>query len=331
MRGQLTFHYIKNLTIRNFTCEDDPDGAYLLHFNRWENVLIENVRIYGIKDALHFNTGKNLIIRNAHIDTVDDCIALNAHDYPTGTVDMGWIENVTLENIYNEPGQNTNPFGYVVRMIAGSWADWVSGNMYRFSDTIVAPNGCVYRLIGPDTTATIHESTVAPTIQAGAEITSDGLRWKFIQNYATYNCAVKNLVIRNLYCMRNRDIAVSFENEDSSYNRGVYPGTVPPLHQNILIDNVNVTADVDKLITVEMGFEEMKLINSNLSVNNVIYDFANYATSSVVVLMNNTYQNGTNFNLASATGTHSIKLYKGMDIIINPGVSGTTSGNVTVN
>lgn len=330
MRGQLTFHYIKNLTIRNFTCEDNPDGPYLLHFNRWENVLVENVRIVGIKDALHFNTGKNLIVRNAHIDVVDDCIALNAQDYPTGTADLGWIENVTLENIYNEAKRETRPYGYVIRLIAGSWADWASGNMYRFSDTIVAPNGCVYRLVGPDTTATEHESTVAPTIQAGRETTSDGLQWRFIQNYTKYNCAIKNLVIKNLYCERERDCIICIANEDSAYNRGVYPGTVPPLHQNIVLDNISVSGNVGTLVAVQMGFEELKLINSNLNFEKVIDDYASYDTKSIVALSNNTYRNESNFVLASATRQHQIKLQKVLDIVVNSDVVGAISGNIVV-
>ena len=80
LRGQIAFHYVKDLEIRDFTVMDLPRFDYCIHICTFENVLVENAHIEGMKDGVHFGGGKNFVVRNCKFRTYDDAVALNAHD-----------------------------------------------------------------------------------------------------------------------------------------------------------------------------------------------------------------------------------------------------------
>ena len=80
LRVHCSFFYIKNLVIREFECYDLPVEDFGIHICTFENVLLENLRIEGMKDAVHFGRGSKFVVRHGLFRTYDDPIALNGHD-----------------------------------------------------------------------------------------------------------------------------------------------------------------------------------------------------------------------------------------------------------
>ena len=136
--------HIKNLAIRNFTALDLPPSDFGIHICTFENILVENVKIEGRKDAVHLGRGKDFIIRNGYFKTFDDPIALNAHDYASSNPQLGWIENGLIENCYDYNDKDTT--GYFCRILAGSWCDWYEGMKIQNSDTVIH-NNKIYRAL----------------------------------------------------------------------------------------------------------------------------------------------------------------------------------------
>lgn len=271
LRGIISFAYIKNLVLDSIYCDDFSSDTYFIHCCCWENILIQNCHIEGNKDGVHLATGTDATIRNCYFATGDDSIALNCHDYNSSIVEFGWIRNVLVENCVN--GQlflngvekNTARFALI---FGGSWLDWENGNEYRNGDVIVAPNGYVYRLyMETDTAGTLHVSTVAPTHTSGVQTMSDGCKWLFIQQNTMYNCACENIVFRNIEIRTTHTQPFVFYFDLTKYDRSIYPGSVPPPHKNITLDNIKMYSEFhgNYFCNVRVPVENLRVINSRLS------------------------------------------------------------------
>lgn len=118
LRGHVSFFYIKNLEIRDFEIMDLPAANFGIHVCTFHNIIIENVRIEGKKDAVHLGRGDKFVIRHGIFKTFDDPIALNAHDYSTSNPQLGWIENGIIEDCYDMDDSDTT--GYFCRVLAGA-------------------------------------------------------------------------------------------------------------------------------------------------------------------------------------------------------------------
>ena len=140
LRGHLSFFYIKNLTIRDLTALDLPPKSFGIQVCTFENLVVENVRIEGRKDAVHLGTGKNFIIRNGFFKTFDDPIALNAHDYSSANPQLGWIENGLIENCYDFDDADTT--GYFCRILAGSWCNGTKACRFRIRTRLFMKADC---------------------------------------------------------------------------------------------------------------------------------------------------------------------------------------------
>ncbi len=138
LRGHCSFFYIKNLEIHDFQCFDLPVKDFGIHICTFENVLLENLRIEGMKDAVHFGRGSKFVVRHGLFRTYDDPIALNGHDYVTSNPELGWIENGLIEDCYDLNADTT--VGYFCRILAGAWADWYEGKIVQRLDTVVTNN-----------------------------------------------------------------------------------------------------------------------------------------------------------------------------------------------
>lgn len=90
------FYYVKNLEIHDFEVNDLPAKDFAIQVCNFDNILIENGVIEGLKDGIHFGTGKNFTIRHFKFRTFDDPIALNAHDYAISNPEMGLLKTATI-------------------------------------------------------------------------------------------------------------------------------------------------------------------------------------------------------------------------------------------
>jgi len=68
---------------------DLSKAQYGIQVCTFEDLIIDDVVIKGMKDGVHLGRGKRFTIRNGVFQTFDDAIALNAHDYATGNPEVG--------------------------------------------------------------------------------------------------------------------------------------------------------------------------------------------------------------------------------------------------
>ncbi len=244
LRGQLSFFYVKNLTIRDFKCMDLLAYGFCIQICTFENIIVENVHIEGRKDGVHLGRGKNFVIRHGIFRTFDDPIALNAHDYSTANPQLGWIENGIIEDCYDLDEDTTT--GYFCRILAGSWCDWREGMEVQHSDAVVH-NGRLYRVVEkPD--ETIYRSVTPPTHQWGSAV-YDGINWVMVQEDACYNCGCRNIYFKDIHLCKHRYVALSIHFDNDKYSRSVYPGSEMPVQENIIFENVYAENEIDLILS----------------------------------------------------------------------------------
>ena len=299
-RGQLAFCNIKNLLIDGLVILDGDDkNTYNVHIQNFENVKIENTTIISQKDGIHFGKGKGFIIRHCFFKTNDDAIALNAHDYPTGTMFLGWIENGIIEDIHFLSAPEMN-IGRGIYMLGGSWLDWNNGMTVRsYGDTVVS-NGRIYRTVGTaDSSLPTIISTQKPTHESGTVEYSDGVKWLMAQDKGiVYNCGVKNVVIRDIYNERESKNVLTFNADDDAYSRGIYPNSIPPVFSNIIIENVSAP-NTNRIITSNVPIDNVRIRDVNYEAHQfMVYLYGNvggvdYGNANILI-------DGTMFNLTDS-------------------------------
>jgi hypothetical protein len=280
LRGHLSFFYIKNLIIRNITALDLPPKSFGIQVCTFENIIIENTRIEGRKDAVHLGTGKNFVIRNGFYKTFDDPIALNAHDYSSANPQLGWIENGLIENCYDYNDEETT--GYFCRILAGSWCDWYEGMLIQNSDTVIH-GGRLYRaLMEPD--GNFFASQTPPTHTSGTAI-HDGISWVFVQDEVCYDCGCRNITFKDIYIEKDRPVAFSIHFDHDKYSRSVYPGSKSPVQENIKFENVQVSGKISNFLRAVTSFKGFEIKDSNLGGGSIVMaalkEVDDYAVSNV--------------------------------------------------
>ena len=267
LRGQIAFHYVKNLEIRDFTVRDLPKFDYCIHVCTFENVLVENAYIEGLKDGVHFGGGKNFVVRNCKFRTLDDAVALNAHDYSSGNPELGWIENGLIENCED---LSCKQIGFFSRILAGSWLNWREGMMIRHSDTVVH-DGRIYRAY-MQADGKEYISVTPPTHTEGT-VTLDGeIAWVMVQEGTHLNVGCCNITFRNITLESNRHTGFKLHFDNEAPSHSVYPGSVLPVQENITFENIKVTS------------REMKcLMRSNTPIKNVIMKNCDLAHTRMVI------------------------------------------------
>lgn len=259
IKAHLAFFYVKNLVIKDFTCYDLSSKDFCIQVCTFENIVIENVKIEGRKDAVHLGRGKKFVIRNGYFKTYDDPIALNAHDYSTSNPQLGWIEDGIIENCYDYNDEST--VGYFCRILAGSWTDWQKDMLIQRSDTVIYNNRMYRAILDPDGKNFI--STTPPTHEKGSAFL-DGIRWEFVQNEIFYNCGCKNIHFKDIYIEKDRPVGISIHHDNDFWSRSVYPGSNAPVQENITFENVSVTGDVPVFLSSVSAMKNFEIINSDL-------------------------------------------------------------------
>lgn len=268
LRGHCSFFYIKNLEIRDFECYDLPVKDFGIHICTFENVLLENLRIEGMKDAVHFGRGSKFVVRHGLFRTYDDPIALNGHDYVTSNPELGWIENGLIEDCYDLNADATT--GYFCRILAGAWTDWYEGMVVQRSDTVVS-NNRLYRVYMPVDGKT-YVSHTRPTHEKG-EMEYDGIVWAVVQDGATYGAGCRNIHFKDIYLQKNRSVAFSIHFDKDDYSRSYYPNAKSPVQENLTFENVVVEAEkIPTLLWSISPVENVWFINCTLKNSKVHFD-----------------------------------------------------------
>lgn len=259
LRGHLSFFYIKNLVIKDFTALDLPPKDFGIHICTFENILVENVKIEGRKDAVHLGRGKDFIIRNGFFKTFDDPIALNAHDYASSNPQLGWIENGIIENCYDYNDKDTT--GYFCRILAGSWCDWYKGMKIQNSDTVICNNKMYRALMEPD--GKLFTSLTPPSHSFGMQ-KIDGINWVFVQNEICHSCGCKNIKFKDIFIEKDRPVAFSIHFDNDKFSRSVYPGSNAPVQEDITFQNINISGNVPVFLYAVSPLKNFKILNSKL-------------------------------------------------------------------
>ena len=265
LRGHVSFFYVKNLVIDDIEILDLPPKDFGIHVCTFENIIIQNIRIEGRKDAVHLGRGSKFVIRHGVFKTFDDPIALNAHDYASSNPQLGWIENGVIEDCYDMDDSET--VGYFCRILAGAWTDWKKGMEVQNSDTVVnegrlyrvlmAADGKVFKSITPP----VHESGVCEL---------DGIRWGMVQDDVVYGSGCRNVHFKDIFLQKKRDVAFSVHFDKDWYSRSYYPGAVPPVQQNIIFENIYFQNEIPKLITAVTPVDSIKIINSVMDNSQIV-------------------------------------------------------------
>lgn len=237
LRGQIGFFYVHDLTIRRFRCYDLGRLQFAIHVCTFEDVIVEDVIVHGDKDGVHLGRGKRFRISDGVFKTFDDAIALNAHDYDTGTPELGWIEDGVVENCHDLDAEETT--GFFCRLLAGAWIDWQPGMSVQKSDTVVA-HGRLYR-VKADPDGKVYQSNTCPSHETGTQ-QLDGIHWVMVQDDVVYNVGVRNVVFRDIILHKPR-IAFSPQFDEGRYSRSYYPGAVGPRQAGLHFERITVAHD----------------------------------------------------------------------------------------
>lgn len=248
MSCQVGFFYIKNLKINNFTMLDLPVHDFGIQICTFENAIVENVHIEGMKDAVHFGPGKGFVVRHGIFKTYDDPIALNAQDYTTSNPEMGWIEDGLIEDCVDLDDPEHGTTGFFVRLLAGAWKDWSEGMDIQSSGDAVVSEGRIYRSNGPKVKRNFV-STERPTHLSGTQTYPDGITWTMSQDRnVCYNCGVRNVIFRDIHLAKKRQVAICLHFDHDQYSRSYYPYAEPPVQSNIVFERVSVENEIPVLI-----------------------------------------------------------------------------------
>ena len=225
LHANLGFYYIKYLTIRNFK-ELDGNSVSLnlgIWLVKWENVILENITLSGLKLGINFGTGHDAIVTNFIAETQDDGGVCASVGYGYTTVDIGDVYNVTYRNCIDRKGTE-NLLGYFCRLMPGSWTDWVFNNDYWTGD--ICNNAghtyaCVndYGFTGVGANAPVHTS--------GSVTGADGIIWRYVNSDGLTTGNIYNISFDNCISTKNRAfiVADAWSGAVSTTGRPIYPGT----------------------------------------------------------------------------------------------------------
>ena len=257
LNAHLAFFYIKDLTVRDFELNDLAESGFGIQVCTFENVILENLRIEGMKDAVHFGKGSGFVVRHGIFRTYDDPIALNANDYSTSNPQMGWIENGLIEDCYDLDQPETT--GFFARILAGAWREWTPGMTVQHSDSVLS-GGRLYRVVmRPD--GETYVSRTRPDHADGVR-ELDGIRWAMVQDDdPTDNCGCRNIRFRDIFLLKKRPVAFAMHFDNDHWSRSYYPNSRAPVQRNILFENIFVLNQIPTLLMAKTPADAIRFVN----------------------------------------------------------------------
>lgn len=271
MNGHVGFHFVKNLTVRDFTCHDLMARGFCLHVCTFENIVLENLFIEGSKDAVHLGCGRKFAIRHGMFRTFDDPIALNAHDYVNANPQFGWIEDGVIEDCHDLDQPETT--GFFCRMLGGAWSDWRPDMPIRRSDLVVS-NGNLYNAHLP--VDGLERISRTPPVHESGIVEHDGIPWKFVQKNSAYCCGVRNVHFRDIFLEKRRTRAFSMTFDHDKWSRSVYPGARMPVQSDIILENIFFKNRIDALAEIRTPCDTLKIINSVMDRSTILLNLWDY-------------------------------------------------------
>ena len=221
MRGNIEMYHIKNSEFRNIQILNEGSGAYGFNMSRWENVHINGLIVTGHKDGLDIGPGHNGLFENLTFDTYDDAMYLYISGNYTNCAWMDSIYNIVYRNVHDIP-YPTKPSGYILRLTTASWADWASGNTYQ-PGNLCTNAGHLYIITNLSGTFTASD---APTHTSGIVTGSDGISWRYVNDYSMKYANINNITIENANVYDNSRLGlVTYGFLSSADAHNVYPGT----------------------------------------------------------------------------------------------------------
>ncbi len=267
LRGQLAFFYIKDLRIERFRCYDLEAGQFCIHVCTFEDIIINDVIIKGMKDGVHLGRGKRFTISNGVFQTYDDAVALNAHDYATSNPELGWLEDGVVSHCYDLPDERP-PIGFFSRILAGGWRDWEPGMEVQHSDSVIN-NGRLYR-VQAKTDGRIYKSIKAPVHESGTEIIDD-IPWAMVQEYVTYTAGVRNVTFRDIFLQKGR-VSFSVHFDIGKYSRSYYPESEIPVQRQINLENLHIQHDENEpLLKINTPVDVIRIKDSAIKNNQIVF------------------------------------------------------------
>lgn len=255
LSAQLAFFRVRNMQVRNFATHDLPAHSFAVQICDFENIVVENVWIEGLKDGVHLGKGKGFVIRHGFFRTFDDPIALNAHDYATSNPVLGWIEDGLIEDCYDLDDDTTT--GFFCRILAGSWLEWRKGMKIQNSDTVLS-GGRLYRaLMPPDGREYISE--YRPEHPAGTVTEPDGIRWCMTQRDDILNCGCRNITFRDIYLEKKRPVGIAVHFDGDKWSRSYYPNSPAPVQDHLVFERVYSRNDIPTFLYTKTPLKHMTL------------------------------------------------------------------------
>ena len=265
-RAHVGFMFVEGLTMRDITITGLLEKDYGIQLAFFRNVTLEDLFIEGNKDGVHLGPGSDFIIRRGKFRTFDDPIALNAYDYSSSAPFVGTIENGLIEDCYDLDAESTT--GYFCRMPSGMWVDWYEGVRVAHSSTVVS-DGYIYRVVmKPD--GTYYDSKDRPCHGLGAKTYPDGIQWVGIQAGEEKSCACKSITFRRCHLQKKRNAAFACEWFVGKWARSYMAGGTAMPHSNIVLEDIYVENEVDKLFFANGPITDVTVKNTDFDTAKLI-------------------------------------------------------------
>lgn len=257
MRGQLGWFHVKNLTIKDFYCDDIGTFQYCIQFGAWENVHLENIYIEGNKDGLDFFAGHGAVIKNYTAKTYDDGVFLGGVGYPISQLEvMGDVYDIEFIN-YNYIDSLKVLSARGILFYLGSWADWTSDSAYQQGDFCVNSNN-IYQVNNYNGFSAI--GSTPPVHTSGTVTGADGISWHHIDTGSIYKTEIYNVSVDSSY-FYDPYCAMCWFTADDIYTRTVYPGTEGTA-KSWNIELSNSMAEQSPVVNHQNGLVDITLENN---------------------------------------------------------------------
>jgi hypothetical protein len=291
-RAQLGFLGIKNLTIRDFYCDDLGSLQFCIYAGNWENILYEDLYIEGDKDGLDFLGGHGAIIRNYTAKTYDDGVFIGGNGFPTAQLEfVSDVYDMQFINYrYIDSSKVLNARGCY--MYVNSWLDWTNGYSYQTGDFCLN-NSKIYQVSNAAGFSGI--GTVAPVHSSGIVTGGDGVSWHHLQDGDFYSNNIYNISFDS--CLFYDPFAAILAPRTSSVNnRNIYPGTEDSTYiSNVTINNSTISNTT--VLDMQVGLNDVT-VSGNIfdSITNFVRAFLSIDSDTMeIVSRGNTFTNSNNF------------------------------------
>lgn len=321
--GHVSFNYIKNLIIDNYVIEDMGISGYGLQINAFENVIVKNCSIRGMKDGIHFGRGQYFTVRDCVFECYDDAIALNGVDFTHSNPEVGWIKHGVIENLKDLSSKEHDAAGHLCRMMGGIWKNWESGIKVTPSHTVVVNDNGIKKLYRVSvysyspydelklTSVTKPSLDVVGTHQLlDIQTVKDkdgndktvGIQWVLIMkgDDVGYDGGVEDVTFRNIYMQKSRTFNIQYYFDKGIWLRAAVSNALgTSVMRDLVFDNIIIDQSFNKQFLFENNCptQNIKVTNSVIRNVNSIFKCSNILgeipdipyPNTNILLSNNTY------------------------------------------